>query len=166
MGLSDKLQWKMATCLDLTFNRAISMVISVEVKNSGQGKTKRFAREGGEQSSQGYKKRSRLVIRSFIPNHAFPRPPSYPFKQLVFICPTAVPTQTTHLGAAGTRFLALPGPSNTCFNRGKPGHFIKDFPYPKQNKQNFQKNSRNTSQGKGNMASNQASRSEKRTGRV
>ena len=44
-GLSDRLQRKMATCLDLTFNRAVSIVISMEAKNSGQGKTKRFGRE-------------------------------------------------------------------------------------------------------------------------
>jgi hypothetical protein len=49
--------------LDLTFNRVVRMVISVEAKNSGQGKTKRFGREGGE----GSEKRSRLVIRSFNP---------------------------------------------------------------------------------------------------
>jgi hypothetical protein len=50
-GLSDRLQQKMATYMDLTFNKAISTTISVEVKNSEQGKTKRFGREGGEGSS-------------------------------------------------------------------------------------------------------------------
>jgi hypothetical protein len=45
-GLNDRLQRKMATCLDLTFNRAMSTTISVEAKNSGQGKTKSFGREG------------------------------------------------------------------------------------------------------------------------
>jgi hypothetical protein len=37
--------------LDLTFNQAVSTTILVEAKNSGQGKTKRFRREGGEGSS-------------------------------------------------------------------------------------------------------------------
>jgi hypothetical protein len=122
-GLSDRLQWK--TCLNLTFNRVVSTTISVEAKNSRQGKTKRFGREGGEGSSQGSEKRSRLVIRSFNPNRAFSRPPSYPFKQPVFICPTAAPTQTTQPGSLVTRFPALPSPSNTYFNCGKLGHFIK-----------------------------------------
>jgi hypothetical protein len=40
-GLNDTLQWKMATCLNLTFNRVVSTTISVEAKNSGQGKMKR-----------------------------------------------------------------------------------------------------------------------------
>jgi hypothetical protein len=144
-GLSDRLQQKMSTCLELTFNRSVSTTISMEAKNSGQGKTKRFGHEGGEGSSYGSEKRSRLVIRSFNPNHSFPHPPSFLFKKSVFIRPTAAPTQTTESGASGTRFPALPGPSNTYFNCGKPGHFIKDCPYPKQNKPNFQKNSRNTS---------------------
>ncbi|KAL5647153.1 hypothetical protein ACJX0J_041508, partial [Zea mays] len=47
-GLSDRLQGKMATCLDLTFSKAISMAISIEAKNPGQGRTKRVGREGGE----------------------------------------------------------------------------------------------------------------------
>jgi hypothetical protein len=165
-GLNDSLQRKMATCLDLTFNMAMSTTISVEVKNSEHGKTKRFRREGGEGSSQGSEKRPRLVIRSFNPNRSFSRPSSYLFKQPVFIQQTAAPTQTTQSGAPGTHFPALPISSNSCFNCGKPRHFIKDCPYPKQNKSNFQKTSRNTSQGKGNMASNQADKGEKRTGQV
>jgi hypothetical protein len=45
-GLNDRLQRKMATFLDLTYSRAISTVLSVEAKNSGQGKTKRYGGEG------------------------------------------------------------------------------------------------------------------------
>jgi hypothetical protein len=41
-GLNDRLQRKMATCLDLTYSRAVSTTLSVEAKNSGQGKTKRY----------------------------------------------------------------------------------------------------------------------------
>jgi hypothetical protein len=45
-GLNDWLQRKMAMCLDLTYSRAISTTLSVEAKNSGQGKMKRYAGEG------------------------------------------------------------------------------------------------------------------------
>jgi hypothetical protein len=45
-GLNDRLQWKMATCLDLTYGKAVSTSLSVEANNSGQGKTKIFGREG------------------------------------------------------------------------------------------------------------------------
>jgi hypothetical protein len=52
-GLNDRLQWKMATCLDLTYSRAISTALAVEAKNIGQEKSKGF---GGERSNQGPEK--------------------------------------------------------------------------------------------------------------
>jgi hypothetical protein len=141
----------------------MSTTLSVEAKNLGQGKTKRFGREGGEGSSQGFEKRSRLVMHRFNPNLSFPRPSSYPFKQPDFIRPTTAPTQNIQLSAPGTCFPVLPSSSNSCSNCGKSGHFIKDCPYPKQNKSNFQKASRSTSQGKGNVASTQAGKGERKT---
>jgi hypothetical protein len=134
-GLNDRLQRKMATCLDLTYSRAISTTLSVEAKNSGQGKTKRY---GGEGLSQGSEKRSRLVILPFNPNRSSPRPSTYPFKQPVFIRPTPALAQNNQLSAPGARFPALLNFSNGYFNCGKSRHFIKDCPYPKQNKSNFQ----------------------------
>jgi hypothetical protein len=124
----------MATCLDLTYSRAVSTALSVEAKISGQGKTKRY---GGEGSSQGSEKRSKLVIRPFNPNRSSPRPRAYPFKQPDFIRPTPTLAQNNQTSAPGTRFPALPSSSNDCFNCGMSGHFIKDCPYPKQNKSNF-----------------------------
>jgi hypothetical protein len=134
-GLKDRLQQKMATCLDLTYSRAVSTALTVEAKNAGHGKSKGYA---GERSSQGPEKRTRLVIRPFNQNCSSPSPPSYPFKQLVFIRPTTVPAPKNQSSAPGTRFPALPSSSSGCFNCGKSGHFIKDYPYPKQNKSNFQ----------------------------
>jgi hypothetical protein len=72
----------MATCLDLTYSKAVSTALSVEAKNLMQGNAldeeTSYGREGGEGSSQGSKKRSRLVIHPLNPNHSFPRPPSIP----------------------------------------------------------------------------------------
>jgi hypothetical protein len=132
-GLNDRLQQKMATCLDLTYSRAVSIALAVEAKNAGQGKSKGF---GGDRSNQGPEKRTRLVIRPFNQNRSSPRPPSYPFKQPVFIRPATAPTSTNQPSAPGARFPALPSSSTGCFNCGKSGHFIKDCPYPKQNKFN------------------------------
>jgi hypothetical protein len=132
-GHNDRLQRKMATCLDLTYSRAVSMALAVEAKNTGQGKSKGF---GGDRSNQGPEKRTRLVIRPFNQNHSSPRPPSYPFKQPVFIRPTTAPTSTNQPSAPGAHFPALPSSSIGCFNCGKSGHFIKDCPYPRQNKSN------------------------------
>jgi hypothetical protein len=58
-GLNDRLQRKMATCMDLTYSRAVSTTLVVEAKNARHGKSKGF---GGEKSNQGPKKRTRLVI--------------------------------------------------------------------------------------------------------
>jgi hypothetical protein len=119
---------------------------------------------GGEGSSQGFEKRTRLVICPFNPNRSSPRPPTYPFKQLVFIHPT--PAKNNQPSAPGACFPALPSSSSGCFNCGKSGHFIKDCPYPKQNKSNFKKTSGNTAQGKGNVVNPPAGKNMKKTGRV
>jgi hypothetical protein len=52
-GLNDRLQQKMATCLDLSYSRAVSTVLTVEVKYAGPGKSKVF---GGDRSNQGPEK--------------------------------------------------------------------------------------------------------------
>jgi hypothetical protein len=122
-GLNDRLQRKMATCLDLTYSRAVSTTLSVEAKNAGQGKSKGYA---CERSTQGPEKRTRLVIRPFNPNCSSPRPPTYPFRQPVFIRPTPTPTQPNQPSAPSACFHALPSSSSGCFNCGKFGHFIKD----------------------------------------
>jgi hypothetical protein len=161
--LNDRLQRKMATCMDLTYSRAVSTTLAVEAKNTGQGKSKGF---GGDRSNQGPEKRTRLVIRPLNQNHSSPRPPSYPFKQPIFIRPTTAPTSTNQPSAPSARFLALPSSSTGCFNCGKSGHFIKDCPYLKQNKFNNQQNSGSSNQGKGNMANNSAGKNVKKTGRI
>jgi hypothetical protein len=134
-GLNDRLQRKMATCLDLTYSKAVSTTLSVEAKKAGQGKSKGYA---GERSTQGPKKRTRLVILPFNSNGSSPRPPTYPFRQPVFIRPTPAPAQNNQSSAPGARFPTLPSSSSGCFNCGKSRHFIKVCPYPKQNKSNFQ----------------------------
>jgi hypothetical protein len=134
-GLNDRLQRKMATCLDLSYSRLVSTALAVEAKNTGPGKSKGF---GGDRSNQGPEKRQRLVIRPFNQNRSSPRTPSYPFKQPVFIRPATAPTSTTQPSAPGAPFPALPSSSTSCFNCGKSGHFIKDCPYPRQNKSNNQ----------------------------
>jgi hypothetical protein len=162
-GLNDRLQKKMATCLDLTYSRAVSTTLAIGAKNTGPRKSKVF---GGDRSNQGPEKQTRLVIQPFNQNHSSPRPPSYPFKQPIFICPTTAPASTNQPSAPGARFPALPSSSTDFFNCGKSGHFIKECPYPKQNKFNNQQNSGSSNLGKGNMANNSAGKNVKKTGRI
>jgi hypothetical protein len=162
-GLNDRLQRKMATCLDLTYSRAVSTALAVEAKYAGPRKSKGY---GGDRPNQGPEKRQRLVIRPFNQNRSSPRPPSYPFKQPVFIRPTTAPTSTNQPSAPGTRFPALPSSSTGCFNCGKSRHFIKDCPYPKQNRSNNQQSSGSSAQGKGNAANNTAGKNMKKTRRI
>jgi hypothetical protein len=135
----------MATCLDLTYSKAVSTALAVEAKNAGHGKSKGF---GGERSDQGPEKRTRLVIRPFNQNRS---------------SPTTAPTPTNQPSAPGTRFPALPSSSSGCFNCGKSEHFIKVCSYPKQNKSNFQQPSRNSNQGKGNKANTSTGKNFKKT---
>jgi hypothetical protein len=153
----------MATCLDLTYSKVVRMTLAVEAKYAGPRKSKGY---GGDRPNQGPEKRQRLVIQPFNQNCSSPRPPSYPFKQLVFIRPTTAPTSTNQPGAPGTCFPVLPSSSTCCFNCGKSGHFIKDSPYPKQNRSNNQQSSRSSAQGKGNAANNTAGKKMKKTGRI
>jgi hypothetical protein len=158
-GLNDRLQRKMATCIDLTYGRAVSTALAVEAKYAGAGKSKGF---GGDRPSQGPVKRQRFVIRPSNQNRSFARPPSFPFKQPVFIRPNNAPTASSQPGAPGTRFPTLPSSSTGCFNCGKSGHFIKDCPYPKQKQSNNQQGPGNLSQAKG----NNMGKNTKKTGRI
>jgi hypothetical protein len=81
-GLNDRLQRKMATCIDLTYGRAVST--AVEAKYAGVRKSKGF---GGDRPSQGPVKRQRFVLWPSNQNRSFSRPPSFPFKQPIFIRP-------------------------------------------------------------------------------
>jgi hypothetical protein len=62
-GLNDRMQRKMATCIDLSYRRAVSTALAVEAKYAGSGKSKG---NGGDRPNQGPQKRQRLVIRPFI----------------------------------------------------------------------------------------------------
>jgi hypothetical protein len=73
-GLNDRLQRKMAMCLDLTYSRAVSTTLAVEAKYAGLGKSKGY---GGDRPNPEPEKKQRLVIRPFNQNRSSSRPPSY-----------------------------------------------------------------------------------------
>jgi hypothetical protein len=105
-GLNDRLQRKMAACIDLTYGKAFSTALSVEAKYAGSRKNKGF---GGEKSNQGQEKRQRFILRPS--NQTPPRAPTVPFKQPIIIRPNKAPTAPSQPSAPGTRFPALPSSS-------------------------------------------------------
>jgi hypothetical protein len=58
-GLNDRMQRKMATCIDLSYGRAVSTTLAVEAKYAGSRKSKG---NGGDRPNQGPEKRQKLVI--------------------------------------------------------------------------------------------------------
>jgi hypothetical protein len=73
-----------------TYGRAISTALAVESKYISSRKIKG---SGGNRPTQGPKKRQQLVIRPFNQGRSSARPPSFPFKQPMFIRPNAAPLQ-------------------------------------------------------------------------
>ena len=138
-GLSFKLQKKMATCYDLTFNRAVSVAIAVEDKGRVHQNAKRMWKGSRAGSSQDPSKRQKVVIRTAgspnIPYHSA----AYPAKTPIYIRPTNMQRQSLPTNNQAPRLPAPTGTKYPCYNCGKAGHFIKDCPYPRQNNSNFQK---------------------------
>jgi hypothetical protein len=62
-GLNDRMQRKMATCIDLTYGRAVSTALAVESKYASSGKIKG---SGRNRPTQGPEKRQRFVIRPVV----------------------------------------------------------------------------------------------------
>src|SRR6187455_1924338 len=86
-GLNDRLQRKMATCIDLMYGRAVSTALAIEAKYAGVRKSKGF---GGDRPSQGPVKRQQFILRPSNQNRS--RTPSFPFKQPIIIRPNNAPT--------------------------------------------------------------------------
>jgi hypothetical protein len=58
-GLNDRMQRKMATCIDLTYGRAVNTALTIESKYANSGKSKG---NGGNRPNQGPEKRQQLVL--------------------------------------------------------------------------------------------------------
>jgi hypothetical protein len=145
-GLSFKLQKKIATRYDLTFNRAVSVAIAVEDKGRVHQNAKRMWKGSGTGSSQDPAKHQKVIIRTIGSTNTPYRSATYPVKIHIFIRPTNMQRQSLPTNYQAPRLPTPTGTKYPCYNCGKAGHFIKDRPYPRQNNSNSQKPAGNNSQ--------------------
>jgi hypothetical protein len=105
-GLNDRMQRKMATCIDLSYGRAVSTALTVEAKYAGSRKSKVY---GGDRPSQGSEKRQRSVIRPFTPNRFYHvHPPTLSSNRSSFAPPLPPPQQISRVPLV---LVSLPSPA-------------------------------------------------------
>jgi hypothetical protein len=136
-GLSFKLQKKMATCYDLTFNRSVSVAIAVEYKGRVHQNAKRMWKGSRAGSFLDPIKHQKVIIRTTGSTNTPYRPATYLAKTRIYIRPTNMQRQSIPTNSQVPRLPAPTGTKYPCYNYGKAGHFIKDCPYPRQNNSSF-----------------------------
>lgn len=128
--LSFKLQKKMATCYDLTFNRAVSVAIAVEDKGRVHQNAKRMWKGSGTGSSQDSAKHQKVIIRTTGSTNIPYRSATYPVKTPIFIRPTNMQHQSLPANNQAPRLPAPTGTKYPCYNCGKQGISLKTAPTP------------------------------------
>jgi len=144
-GLNTKLQTMMTTCQNATFYEAVNIAIASEEKNR---KHKEAKKKATSSSFSGRGQKCQRIIYHPQGHGHFPAsspfrgpfsPSQYRHGQQVYPRPTAITTAPRQSNAPGVRPTALPNHNYPCYNCGKPRHFSKECPYPRQNNPTFQR---------------------------
>jgi len=144
-GLNTKLHTMMTTCQNATFYEAVNIAIASEEKNRKHKEAKKKAASSSF-SGRG-QKRQRIIhhpqghgrFQASSPYRGPFPPPQYRPGQQVYPRPTAITLAPRQPNAPGVRPTAPPSHNYPCFNYGKPGHFSKECPFPRQTNPTFQR---------------------------
>ena len=128
-GMNTKLQTMMTACTNVTYHEAVDIAIASEAKyrQHREFKKKKSMPSG---SFGGNPKRQRVIYHPVNHNRPPYRPPQFQAGQQSNVRPATTyqhPPQNT----SGVNTPTSQGHKYPCFNCGKPGHFSREYPYPR-----------------------------------
>jgi hypothetical protein len=135
-GLNTKIQAALVTCYNVTYHEVVNVAIASEEKSRIHKESKK-KKQVLSSSSGSIKKHQKFIYHP--QNHFCPPylPPQYQARTQTFICHAATQQYPQQPNAPRIRNQS-PIPHNLpCYNYGKPGHFSRDCPYPRQYNHNY-----------------------------
>jgi hypothetical protein len=135
-GLSTKIQEALVTCYNATYHEIVNVAIASEEKSRLHKESKK-KKQVLSSPSCGIKKHQKFIYHP--QNHFRPtyHPPQYQARPQTFICPAATQQYPQQPNAPGIRNPSPITHNCPCYNCGKPSHFSKDCPYPRQYNPNY-----------------------------
>jgi hypothetical protein len=135
-GLNTKIQTMMTTCYNATYHEVVNVAIISEERSRIHKESKKKKQVSSGLSGSN-KKRQKFIYHP--QNHFRPpyRPPQYQARQQMFVRPAVAQQYPQQSNALGIRNQNPPTHIFPCYNYGNPGHFSKDYLYPRQYNPNY-----------------------------
>ena len=136
----------MTTCTNVTYHEAVNIAIASEAKYR-QHKELKKKKSMPSGSYGGNPKRQRVIYHPVNHNRPPYRPPQFQAGQQSNVHPIATYQNPQPTNASGVSASTPQGHKYPCFNCGKPDHFSRECPYPRQSNPNYQKTPANQQLG-------------------